>query len=128
MFKKITPVLIVEAIEPVLSFWAAAGLQPVTQVPHGDRIGFVILQGDGVELMYQTIDSVREDEKRVLEGPAAIGAGALFSEVADIEALSSRLPGDTDVVVKRRTTFYGSTETIVRDPAGNVIVFAQMTG
>jgi hypothetical protein len=34
-------------------------------------------------------------------------------------------PG-TDVVVQRRKTFYGSTEMIVRDAVGNVVVLAEM--
>ena len=126
MFKKLTPVLVVEAIEPLLPFWSAVGFQKTVEVPHGDRLGFVILNADSVELMYQTTDSVRADEAGVLEGPRQLGAGAVFIEVDNLDEVAKRIPRGTDIIVQRRKTFYGSTEMIVRDPAGNAVTFAQM--
>jgi hypothetical protein len=125
MIKKATPVLIVDRIEPLLPLWDALGFSRAAEVPLGEGLGFVILTRDSVEVMYQTFDSVRSDEAKVLEGPRAIGAAAVFVEVDDIEALADLLPDGTAVVVMRRTTFYGSTETVIRDAAGNVITFAQ---
>jgi hypothetical protein len=125
MIKKVTPVLMVDRIEPLLPLWDALGFARTAEVPHGDALGFVILARDGVEVMYQTFDSVRGDEAKVLEGPRAIGAAAVFIEVDDIEALAAQIPTGTDIVVARRQTFYGSTETVIRDGAGNVINFAQ---
>jgi hypothetical protein len=125
MIKKVTPVLIVDRIEPLLPLWDALGFARAAEVPHGDVLGFVILTRDGVEVMYQTFDSVRGDEAGVLEGSRAIGASAVFIEVDDIEAIAAQIPGGTDVIVARRKTFYGSTETVIRDAAGNVITFAQ---
>ncbi|HEX8616566.1 MAG TPA: VOC family protein [Thermoanaerobaculia bacterium] len=122
---KITPVLVVPAIEPVLPLWEALGFTRTTDVPHDDVLGFVILAGDGAEVMYQTEASVAADEARVLEGPKPLGATSLFVQVDDLDAIVAKLPQGTDIVVERRTTFYGSTETFIRDAAGNVIVFAQ---
>jgi hypothetical protein len=122
---KITPVLVVPAIEPLLPLWEALGFARTAEVPHGDRLGFVILAQDNVELMLQTIDSVRADEPRVLEGNAKPGPAALFVEVEDLDAIVAKLPPGTDVFVERRTTPYGATETFVRDAAGNVVIFAQ---
>jgi len=125
MIKKITPVLIVERIEPLLPLWDALGFARAAEVPHGDALGFVILTRDGVEVMYQTFDSVRGDEPKVLDGARAIGASAVFIEVENLESLQAQIPDGTDIVVASRQTFYGSTETIIRDAAGNVITFAQ---
>ena len=125
MIKKITPVLIVERIEPLLPLWDALGFARAAEVPHGDALGFVILTRDGVEVMYQTFDSVRGDEPKVLDGARAIGASAVFIEVENLESLKVQIPDGTDIVVASRQTFYGSTETIIRDAAGNVITFAQ---
>lgn len=119
---KITPVLIVPAIEPVLPLWEAIGFTRTAEVPHGDRLGFVILAHEGAEVMYQTIDSVTADEPQALEGH---GRTSLFIEVASLDAVVSKLPRGTDIFVERRTTPYGATETFVRDAAGNVIVFAE---
>ena len=125
MIKKATPVLIVDRIEPLLPLWDALGFARASEVPNGEILGFVILSRDGVEVMYQIFDSVRGDEARVLEGSRAIGASVVFIEVDDLDALSAQIPGDTEVIVARRTTFYGSTETVIRDAAGNVVTFAQ---
>jgi hypothetical protein len=119
---KITPVLIVPSIEPVLPLWEALGFTRTAEVPHGDSLGFVILAGHGAEVMYQSVDSVKGDEPKVLEGH---GASALFIEVDDLDAVVAKLPKDTNVIVARRTTPYGATETFIRDAAGNTIVFAQ---
>lgn len=123
--KKLTPVLFVEAIEPVLPFWEALGFTRSIEIPHNARLGFVALQGGEVELMYQTFDSVRDDEAAVLDGAVKPGASGLFIEVADLEAVMAILPPSAEVLAARRKTFYGSTETIVREPAGNVVTFAQ---
>ena len=123
--KKISPVLIVDAIEPVLPLWDALGFARTAEVPHGDRLGFVILAADGLEVMYQTADSVRDDAAAVMQGPRALGAAALFIEVDDLAAAEAKLPPGSDVVVRQRKTFYGSTETILRDAAGNVVTLAQ---
>jgi len=125
MIKKATPVLIVDRIEPLLPLWDALGFARAAEVPNGDVLGFVILTRDGVEVMYQTFDSVRGDEAKVLEGSRAIGAAAVFIEVDDLDDISGRIPNGTDVLVARRQTFYGSTETVLRDAAGNVVTFAQ---
>lgn len=125
MIKKATPVLIVDRIEPLLPLWDALGFARAAEVPNGDVLGFVILSRDGVEVMYQTFDSVRGDEAKVLEGSRAIGAAAVFVEVDDLDDISGRIPGGTDILVTRRQTFYGSTETVIRDSAGNVVTFAQ---
>jgi len=122
---KITPVLIVDSIEPALPLWEAIGFTRVAEVPHDDALGFVILAGDGAEVMYQTRASVSADEPRVLEGPAIPGTASLFVEVESLDATVAKLPPGTDIFVARRTTPYGATETFVRDAAGNVIIFAQ---
>jgi hypothetical protein len=126
MFKTLTPVLVVDAIEPVLPLWTALGFSRVTEVPEGDRLGFVILQREGVEVMYQTFESVEKDEPRSLRGKRPIGAAALFLVVDKLDDVAKIVPSGTDIIEKRRTTFYGSTEMIVRDAAGNVITFAEM--
>ena len=125
MIKKATPVLIVDRIEPLLALWDAIGFARVTEVPNGDVLGFVILSRDGVEVMYQTFDSVRGDEAKVLDGSRAIGASAVFIEVDDLDDIAAKISSGTEIIVARRQTFYGSTETVIRDAAGNVITFAQ---
>jgi hypothetical protein len=48
----------------------------------------------------------------------------LFIEVADLNAVEKAMKGISPVV-PRRTTFYGSDELILKEPAGNHVTFAQ---
>lgn len=121
--QKLTPVLMVEAIEPVLDFWVKRlGFSRTTEVPHEGHLGFVILEKDGIEVMYQTRASVASDIAPLAQAP--MKGTFLFFQVDDLDAVEQALQGIAPVV-PRRKTFYGADELIVREPAGNAITFAQ---
>ncbi len=124
--KKLTPVFVVVQIESCLDFWTGKlDFEKTVEVSEGDNLGFVILTRGNVEIMYQSRESVRKDIPSL--AAAVSGAptpNAIYIEVTDIDDLERRLVGE-ELVVPRRTTFYGSTEIGVREPAGNLIVFAQ---
>lgn len=121
-FRKLSPVLIVDAIEPCLPFWTERlGFAKVVEVPEGDRLGFVILTRDGVEVMYQSRDSVRNDILALADTPPG---ATLYIEVSDVSAVERAIEG-REVVVPRRQTFYGADEIGIREPGGNVVLFAQ---
>jgi hypothetical protein len=119
--KRITPIMVVDAIEPCLPFWEALGFDRGPEVPHGDRLGFVILEKSGLEVMYQTRDSVAADVPALAQTPS--GGTCLFLEVMDLDATIEAL-GDAPVIVPRRKTFYGMEEIGVREPGGNAVTFA----
>lgn len=121
--KKLSPVIMVQSIEPCLSFWERLGFEKTAEVPEGDKLGFVILAKDGVEVMYQTFESVQNDAPGLVARDRGHGA-ALFIEVGDIEAVERALAG-LEAVVPRRKTFYGMDEIGVREPGGHVVMFAQ---
>jgi len=121
--RKITPVMVVEAIEPLLPFWKKLGFAVTAEVPHENALGFVILAKDGLELMYQTRASVQADVPDIAAAPYAEHT-PLFIEVNDLH-LVHKLLGAVEYVVRERKTFYGATEAIVRGPAGQVVTFAQ---
>jgi uncharacterized glyoxalase superfamily protein PhnB len=123
--KRITPVLYVKEIEPCVKFWVERlGFAMTAQVPDGDRLGFVILQKANLEIMYQSFASAAKDVPAVareIEG----GRTFLYLEVDNLQVVIDALKG-VAVVVPRRTTFYGADEFGVKDPAGHVVLFAQM--
>jgi hypothetical protein len=120
---RLTPVLMVESIEPCLPFWVERlGFTKTTEVPHEDRLGFVILERDGIEIMYQTRASVASDIAPLAASP--MRGTFLFIQVDDVDAIEKALKGVAPVV-PRRKTFYGSEELIVREPGGNAVTFAQ---
>jgi len=121
--KKLTPVMVVDKVEPCLDFWTRLGFTKTVEVPHEDALGFVILARDDIELMYQSKASVAADvpalgkDKHAEQTP-------LFIEVDNLKAVKKALAGAPTIVAERQT-FYGATETIVRGPGGQVVTFAQ---
>ncbi len=123
--KKLTPVLMVDAIEPCLAFWERLGFGRTAEVPEGDKLGFVILAKDDVEVMYQTKASVQGDIAAPARSP--MGGTFLFIEVTDLNAVIAAV-GNAPPVFPRRQTFYGMDEIGVREPGGNAVTFAMATG
>lgn len=120
--KKLTPVLIVDHVEPAAEFWSGRlGFQRTVELPHDGELGFVILVKDGVEIMYQSRASVAADLPPLAEDTYRT---ALFIEVEDLDAVERAVQG-VEIVSPRRTTFYGMAEITVREPGGNVVTFAQ---
>lgn len=133
VLRKSTPVLMVERIEPVLEFWKRVGVDKVMDVPEGEgtaaRLGFAILAGPGVEVMYQTATSVQADLVASASVRDAFRAepqqAYLFVEVASIRDLERRMEGER-LVMPYRETFYGAKELAYDDRAGNIVIFAEM--
>jgi hypothetical protein len=117
---KSTPVLLAERIEPCLEFWARLGFEATTKAPEGDHLAFAILSNGAAEIMYETRAAASAD----LPALTSCAPTALFVEVQDLAAVRAAV-ASAPVVVAERKTPYGSTENVVRDPAGHLIIFAQ---
>lgn len=121
--KRLTPVLMVDAIEPCLAFWVdKLGFVKSIEVPHEGHLGFVVLERDDVQVMYQTKASVAADVPAAAQSPQR--GSFLYIEVDDLDTVVGALKAVTPVM-PRRKTFYGADELIVREPGGNVVTFAQ---
>ena len=126
-FRRLTPVVIVAAIEPVLPFWAKLGAKVAIEVPHGNALGFVSIELGAAEVMYQTVASVEADGGGAVDRTAYRAPpqqAYLFIEVGSLSEVEARLAGEP-IYLPRRATFYGSRETGYVDPAGNLVVFAE---
>jgi uncharacterized glyoxalase superfamily protein PhnB len=119
-----TPLLIVDRIEPCLDFWRGLGFQEIVGLPEDGHLGFVILRSASVEVMYQSRASVAKDIPVMAEFPCSC---VMYMKVTDIDEVIEKL-GGAEVVQEKRVTFYGATEYWVREPGGNVIGFAEMAG
>lgn len=122
---RLTPILIVDAVEPCIRFWADRfGFTAENQVPGPDgRLVFASVRRDAIEIMYQTRESVIADSPA--QAPDLVGhSTALFFTVPELSAIEAAI-GDAPIVKPRHETFYGSTELYVREPGGNVVGFAQ---
>jgi hypothetical protein len=95
----------------------------VVEIPEDDRLGFSLLQKDGVQVMIETRGNTRE--------PAALQAlskesrrAVVFIEVDDVAGVIAAL-AEAKVVAERHTTFYDSDELTYEEPGGNLVTFAQ---
>ncbi len=125
--KKMTPVLLVEEVEPCLAVWERLGFEKTMEVPEGDRIGFAALKKGSVELMYQTGGAVAADLPALADLDYTRDGLLLFIEVEDLADVKERLDGADGVVhlFAERETFYGSSEIGIRTPCGTHVVFAE---
>ena len=125
LLRKASAVLIVAAVEPSLDFWQRRlGLALIAQVPHGEGIGFALLQGGGIEVMLQSEASVRADAAPAMLAQFHGDKSYLYIEVGDLDAIARALDG-AEVVMPRRTTFYGAEEIGYREPGGHFVTFAR---
>jgi catechol 2,3-dioxygenase-like lactoylglutathione lyase family enzyme len=119
--KSITANLIVPSIEDCLTFYVdKLGFTRTVEVPHDDKLGFVILKHGDTELMLQSRASVAADVANV--DPATFLA-AIYIDVEKLAPIRTALNG-WPRVIPERTTPYGAREIFVRDPAGNLVGFA----
>jgi uncharacterized glyoxalase superfamily protein PhnB len=122
--KKITPILFAEELEPCIRFWTERmGFQKTVEVPEGNKIGFAMLEKDGLELMYQSFGSAEKDNAAT---GAAVrkGPSFLYIEVADLDTAMEATKG-AEIVMPTRTTFYHAREFGIKDPVGHYLIFAQ---
>src|SRR4051794_31370432 len=120
---KLTTILIVDAIEPCLPQWTAAGYSIAARVPDSGPPGFVILAGPAGELMLQTHDSLAEDLPDIA---ARRPSTLLYGEVASLENAKKAL-ASAKVIVAKRTTFYGATESWLELEGGVFLALAEHT-
>jgi len=123
----LTPVLIVDAVEPCIRFWAdRLGFTVENEVPGPDgRLVFASVRRGGVEVMYQTRASVVA-ENAAAEAELNGHSIVIFITVKSLDEVERAVAG-APVVKPRHDTFYGSTEIYVREPGGNTVGFAQMS-
>jgi hypothetical protein len=113
-----TPMLVVDAVEPSRQFFCERlGYEVVVEVPHGDAVGFSLLQRAGSDIMLQTRASIAAD----MAGLSSESFRSIvYIDVPNVAELSDAL-GDVEELVPLRTTFFGAVERFVREPGGNVI-------
>ena len=128
-FESVTPVMIVERVEPTRDFFRDRfGFAVTAEVPHDGGVGFVMLQKDSVTVMVQSHASVIADvghdsARKMNETISGRGAVGLYLKVNDIDLVVPAI-ADADVIVPLRKTFYGAHEVTVREPGGHSVTIA----
>ncbi|MDX1402823.1 MAG: hypothetical protein R3245_12940 [Kiloniellales bacterium] len=88
-----------------------------------DRLAFVMLEKDGTELMFQTLENLKERHRKVASRVGSNKA-MLYLEVEDPSAILGALDG-LEALVPLYTTFSGAEEISIVEPGGQSIIFGQ---
>src|SRR2546426_128404 len=94
MLKRLTPVLVVDQVEPGLAFWTERlGFTRTIEVPGNDgKLVFGAVEGDGIEIMCQTRASVIADRPET--APELTGHSiVLFITTDDLDRVERALAG-----------------------------------
>src|SRR5687768_11815296 len=122
----LSPVLVVDEIEPCLRFWTdRLGFTAENQVPgNNGKLVFASVKAGDVEVMYQTRASVLAERPEAAD--EFVGhSTVLFITVDDLDRIERAVSG-ASVVKPRHDTFYGTTELYVKEPGGNRVGFAEI--
>lgn len=117
----VTPVLLATELEPCVEFWKGLGFDTEITVPFQDELAFVSLQNGSLEIMYQSIAFSKATNPAGIDG---VNRSIIFLETDELDEIVEVVE-KYDVVTPDHITDRGSREIWVRDPAGNLIGFAQ---
>lgn len=121
---KLTPILVVDAIEPSVPFWTERLGFTISGEVRGDdgRLRSIFLQKDGLAVNYRTVEGIRDDF------PVSAGGQSVIAlDVTHLEDFEQKFTG-AEFVVPMRETSYGSAEFAVREPGGHLIIFTASAG
>jgi uncharacterized glyoxalase superfamily protein PhnB len=123
--KKLTPNLMVEDVRQTLTFYQdILNFSAVMTLPEIAPFDFAIVQRNGVDLMFQSRQSLSENVP-ALAGSAISASQTFYIEVAGINELYQQLRDKVEIVVDLHTTFYGTQELYFRDINGYVLSFSE---
>ena len=125
MLKKLTPNMMVEDVRNTLLFYQdILNFRVVMTLPESAPFDFAIVQRDGVELMFQSRQSLSENVP-ILAGSAIGASQTFYIEVDGINELYQQLRDKVEIVVDLHTTFYGTQELYFRDINGYILSFSE---
>jgi uncharacterized glyoxalase superfamily protein PhnB len=122
---KLAPTLIVERIEPSVTFFTETlGFTKVAEVRGDDgSLVFALLSAGDVEIHLQTRASAGKDIP-YLSTCGLPPATFLYIDVEDVQGLWEKLK-HCEILVPLQKTFYGATHFFLREPGGHVLGFSQ---
>ena len=124
--ERVTPILPVESIEPVVAFWEALDFAPTNPNYVDGRLNFMAFSKDGYDVHYQSLAEI-DQKSAAASGDLAGSTAMIYITVDDLDAIVERL-GNAEVVIPRRQTPWGADEIYVREPGGHLIAFASYGG
>ena len=125
MLKKLTPNLMVEDVAQTLEFYEdVLGFNVVMTLPEAAPFDFAIVSRDGVELMFQSRQSLSENVP-ALTGSTIGASQTFYIDVSGINDLYEQIRDRVEILVDLHTTFYGTQEVYFRDLNGYILSFSE---
>lgn len=120
----LTPNLIIEDMAATLHFYTEVlDFQVIASVPESGLADWAMLQKDDVMLMFQTVDSIKEDMPTLAIQKGM--AGTFYCKVKHVQSLFDKVGQHANIVVPMRKTFYGMLEFTIQDLNGFYLTFAE---
>jgi len=117
----------VEDVAQTLAFYQnTLGFKVMMTLPEAAPFDFAIVSRDGVELMFQSRQSLSKNVP-ALTGSSIGASQTFYIEVTGISDLYQELRDQVEIVVDLHTTFYGTQEFYFRDPNGYILSFTEAT-
>lgn len=124
-FDSLSPNLIVANVNHSVQFYTdVLGFTLIASVPDTGSLNWAMVQRESVNVMFQTLASIQEDVPS-LNLKAGSAAMTLYIKVKNLDNLLSEVRSKVPIALELRTTFYGAREFAIKDPDGNVLMFAE---
>lgn len=123
--RRMSSVMLVDHIEPCLSFWVdRLGFEVRIRIQGAHQLDFVTLGKGDVEILYRTRESLGQEQPGLIDGvephqPWVV----MYLEVDDLDALLPSLEG-LEMKVPETTSPFGTREVFVREPSGRIVGFS----
>jgi uncharacterized glyoxalase superfamily protein PhnB len=128
ILESLTPNVIVSNVNKTVDYYSRfLGFTLIASVPETGVYNWAMVTRDGVNLMFQSLQSLHEDMPTLkIESKGSIGT--FFIKLKGIEQLHTELKDQVEIASGMRVTFYGMKEFTIRDLNGYFLTFAEEIG
>lgn len=121
----LTPNLVVHHVNETVEYYIKNfGFSLLASVPETGTFNWAMIMRDGVTLMFQSRESIKEDLPELNFNQTG-SMGTFFIEVENLKELYQKCKEQVKIKNDWRTTFYGKNEFTIEDLNGFYLTFAE---
>jgi uncharacterized glyoxalase superfamily protein PhnB len=123
--ESLSPNLVVADVNRSVDFYTGKlGFAKIASVPDSGKLNWAMVMRGGATMMFQSLASIQEDVPR-LKLTSGAAAATFYIKVKGLGAWHESIKKTVPIALPMRKTFYGANEFAIKDPDGNVLMFAQ---
>jgi uncharacterized glyoxalase superfamily protein PhnB len=124
-FVSLSPNVIADSVNKTVDYYTTLlGFQLQASVPESGTFNWAMVQRDGVVMMFQSLESIKEDLP-TLHISSKGSLGTFFIKLNGIDQLYDQIRNRVEIAADMRTTFYGMKEFTIKDLNGYFLTFAE---